>query len=163
MRPPPRSRAVSPRPGRHVQPIEQVLLVLSGRGVRREAEEVGSGEGTTTQVSGQADEEAVSWDLRAMGQQGLTPDLAIRTDIERHRRRLRAWATGMVPPSFQPGRVDTCCGELRPQVLPLEFGDLLLDDVQLLRHEGMQAGTHRQTLPAVKLCRQCFEVVEGEP
>ena len=45
----------------------------------------------------------------------------------------------------------------------LEFGDLLLDGAQLLRHERMQAGTHRQTLPAVKLCRQRFEIGEGEP
>jgi len=45
----------------------------------------------------------------------------------------------------------------------LAFGNLLLDGMQLLRHEGMQAGTHRQTLPAVKLCRQCFEIGEGEP
>ena len=44
----------------------------------------------------------------------------------------------------------------------LEFGDLLLDGAQLLRHERMQAGTHRQTLPAVKLRRQCFEIGEGE-
>jgi hypothetical protein len=45
----------------------------------------------------------------------------------------------------------------------LEFGDPLLDGAQLLRHEGMQAGTHGQTLPAIKLCRQRFERGEGEP
>ena len=50
--------------------------------------------------------------------------------------------------------------------LPLEelaFGDLLLDGVQLLRHEFVQAGTHRQTRPAVKFRRQGFEIGEGEP
>jgi len=45
----------------------------------------------------------------------------------------------------------------------LEFGDLLLDGAQLLRHERMEAGTHRQTLPAVEFCRQGFELGEGEP
>jgi hypothetical protein len=45
----------------------------------------------------------------------------------------------------------------------LEFGNLLLDSAQLLRHECMQAGTHRQTLPIVKFRRQCFEIGEGEP
>jgi hypothetical protein len=45
----------------------------------------------------------------------------------------------------------------------LEFGNLLLDGAQLLRYEGMQPGTHGQTLPAVKLCRQRFERGEGEP
>ena len=45
----------------------------------------------------------------------------------------------------------------------VEFGNLLLDGAQLLRHEGVQAGTHRQTLPALKLCRQRFERGEGEP
>jgi hypothetical protein len=45
----------------------------------------------------------------------------------------------------------------------LEFGDLLLDGTQLLRHEGMQAGTHRQTLPAVKFRRQGFEMGKGKP
>jgi hypothetical protein len=45
----------------------------------------------------------------------------------------------------------------------LEFGDLLLDGAQLLRHEGLQAGTHRQTLPTVELCRQRFQRCEGEP
>jgi hypothetical protein len=50
--------------------------------------------------------------------------------------------------------------------LPLkhvEFGDLPLDGAQLLRHEFVQAGTHRQTRPAVKFCRQGFEIGEGEP
>jgi hypothetical protein len=50
--------------------------------------------------------------------------------------------------------------------LPLEelaFGDLLLDGVQLLRHKCVQAGTHGETLPAVELCRQRFEIGEGEP
>jgi hypothetical protein len=45
----------------------------------------------------------------------------------------------------------------------LEFGHLLLDGAQLLRHERVQAGTHRQTLPAVEFCRQGFELGEGEP
>jgi hypothetical protein len=45
----------------------------------------------------------------------------------------------------------------------LEFGDLLPDGVQLLRHEGVQSGTHGQTLAAVKLSRQHFELGEGEP
>jgi hypothetical protein len=31
----------------------------------------------------------------------------------------------------------------------LEFGDLLSDGAQLLRHEGMQSGPHGQTLPIV--------------
>jgi hypothetical protein len=61
-------------------------------------------------------------------------------------------------------------GRLEPlehlRQLPLEqlkFRDLLLDGAQLLRHERVQAGTHRQTLPAVELCRQRFEIGEGEP
>jgi hypothetical protein len=45
----------------------------------------------------------------------------------------------------------------------LEFGDLLLDGTQLLRHECMQAGTHHQTLPAVKFRRQGFEIGKGKP
>jgi hypothetical protein len=45
----------------------------------------------------------------------------------------------------------------------LEVSNLLLDSVQLLRHEGVQSGTHGQTLPAVKLSRQHFELGEGEP
>jgi hypothetical protein len=44
----------------------------------------------------------------------------------------------------------------------LKFSDLLLDGAQLLRHEGLQAGTHRQTLPMVELCRQRFQCGEGE-
>jgi hypothetical protein len=44
----------------------------------------------------------------------------------------------------------------------LEFGDLLLDGVQLLRHESIQTGTHRQTFLAVKFHRQSFELGEGE-
>jgi len=50
--------------------------------------------------------------------------------------------------------------------LPLEqlkFRDLLLDGAQLLRHERVQAGTHRQTLSAVELCCQRFEIGEREP
>jgi hypothetical protein len=45
----------------------------------------------------------------------------------------------------------------------LEFGNLLLDSAQLLCHECMQAGTHRQTLPVVEFCHQGFETGEGEP
>ena len=62
------------------------------------------------------------------------------------------------------------CGRLEPlehlHQLPFEyvaFGDLLLDGAQLLRHERLQPGTHRQTLPAVELSRQHFEMGEGEP
>jgi len=44
----------------------------------------------------------------------------------------------------------------------LEFGNLLLDGAQLLRHEGVQSRTHRQTLPTVQLRRQRFEIAEGE-
>jgi hypothetical protein len=50
--------------------------------------------------------------------------------------------------------------------LPLkhvEFGNLLLNGAQLLRHKRVQAGTHRQTLPAIEFCRQCFEIGEGQP
>jgi len=50
--------------------------------------------------------------------------------------------------------------------LPLEYvelGNVLLDGAQLLRHEGVQAGAHGQTLPAVELSRQHFEMGEGEP
>jgi hypothetical protein len=50
--------------------------------------------------------------------------------------------------------------------LPLEqlkFGDLLLDGAQLLGHEGVQSGPHRQALPVVQLRRQRFERGEGEP
>jgi hypothetical protein len=45
----------------------------------------------------------------------------------------------------------------------LEFRDLLLDSAQLLHHKGVQAGTHGQTLPAIELSRQRFELGEGEP
>jgi len=62
------------------------------------------------------------------------------------------------------------CGCLEPlehlrQLLlkQLKFGNLLLDGAQLLRHEFVQAGTHRQTLPTVEFYRQCFEIGEGEP
>jgi hypothetical protein len=44
----------------------------------------------------------------------------------------------------------------------LEFSDLLLDDAQLLGHERLQAGTHGQTRPAVKLRRQRFHTGERE-
>ena len=44
----------------------------------------------------------------------------------------------------------------------LAFGDLLPDSMQLLRHERMQPGTHGETLPPFKLCRQRFERGEGE-
>jgi hypothetical protein len=45
----------------------------------------------------------------------------------------------------------------------LAFSNLLPDGAQLLRHERVQAGTHRQTLSAVEFYRQCFELGEGEP
>jgi hypothetical protein len=45
----------------------------------------------------------------------------------------------------------------------LEFGDLLLNGVQLLRHERVHSGTHGQTRSAVKLRRQGSEIGEGEP
>jgi hypothetical protein len=45
----------------------------------------------------------------------------------------------------------------------LKFGNLLLDGAQLLRHEIVQAGAHRQTLSAVEFCRQGFEIGEGKP
>jgi hypothetical protein len=45
----------------------------------------------------------------------------------------------------------------------LKFGNLLLDGAQLLRHERVQARTHRQTLPAIEFCRQGFETGEGKP
>jgi hypothetical protein len=35
----------------------------------------------------------------------------------------------------------------------LEFGDMPLDSAQLLQHERVQAGTHGQTFPTVKLSR----------
>jgi hypothetical protein len=35
----------------------------------------------------------------------------------------------------------------------VEFSHLLLDGVQLLCHELVQVGTHRQTLSAVEFCR----------
>jgi hypothetical protein len=65
-------------------------------------------------------------------------------------------------------RVRRGCGCLEPleylrQLLlkHLEFGNLLLDSAQLLRHECMQAGTHRQTLPIVKFRRQCSPLRKG--
>ena len=71
----------------------------------------------------------------------------------------------LTPVSVRCGR-----GRLEPvehlRQLPLqqlEFGDLLLDGAQLLRHERVQAGTHGQTFPAVEFCRQRFERGEGEP
>src|SRR5437870_8253575 len=45
----------------------------------------------------------------------------------------------------------------------LKFGNLLLNGAQLLRHQRLQSGTHGQTLPAVELSRQHFEIGEGEP
>jgi hypothetical protein len=45
----------------------------------------------------------------------------------------------------------------------LEFGDLLSDGVQLLCHQGVQAGPHGQALHLVQLCRQRFERGKGEP
>jgi hypothetical protein len=45
----------------------------------------------------------------------------------------------------------------------LEFSNLPLDSAQLLCHELVQAGTHRQTLSTVEFCRQCFEIGEREP
>jgi hypothetical protein len=45
----------------------------------------------------------------------------------------------------------------------LEFGDLPLHGAQLLRHEGMQPGAYGQTLPAVELSRQHFEMGQGKP
>jgi len=45
----------------------------------------------------------------------------------------------------------------------LEFDNVPLDGAQLIRHERMQAGTHGQTLPAIKFRRQGFELGEGEP
>src|SRR5438132_6151737 len=120
----PRFRAASLYPGCPVQPVEQIQLVFAGRGRWREAEKVGRGEGKAAQVCGQADQEALPGDLRAMGKQGLALDLAVGTDIERHRRRLGAWATGMVPPSLQPSRVDTRRGARRPQSIPAAVVDL---------------------------------------
>lgn len=61
-------------------------------------------------------------------------------------------------------------GRLQPfehlRQLPLqhvEFGDLPLHGAQLLRHELLQAGAHGQTLPAIKLSRQRFQIGQGEP
>ncbi len=45
----------------------------------------------------------------------------------------------------------------------LEFGDLLLDGTQLLRHGGAQLGAYAQTLPALEISRQRFESGKGEP
>jgi hypothetical protein len=45
----------------------------------------------------------------------------------------------------------------------VEFANLLLDRAQLLGHKLIQTGTHRETLPTVKLCRQGFEIGEREP
>jgi hypothetical protein len=44
----------------------------------------------------------------------------------------------------------------------VEFGNLLPDGAQLLRHERIQAGTHRQTRPTVEFRRQGFELGEGK-
>jgi hypothetical protein len=44
----------------------------------------------------------------------------------------------------------------------LAFGNLLLDGMQLLRHERVQAGPHRQTLPAIEFRRQGFEIGKRE-
>ena len=62
------------------------------------------------------------------------------------------------------------CGRLEPlehlrqlSFEQLEFGDLLPDSLQLLRHEGMQPGTHGQTFPIVQLCRQRFERGKRKP
>jgi hypothetical protein len=43
----------------------------------------------------------------------------------------------------------------------LKFRHLLTDGAQLLRHERMEAGTHRQTCPAVEFRRQGFERLSG--
>ena len=77
---------------------------------------------------------------------------------------------GLAAQALTPVRVRRGRGCLEPlehlrQLLlkHLEFGNLLLDGTQLLRHEFVQAGTHRQTLPAVELSREHFEMGEGEP
>jgi len=57
------------------------------------------------------------------------------------------------PSGVMPGR--NCLEPVKHlRQLPFEqlvFGDLLPDGVQLLRHEGVQAGTHGRTRPTVKL------------
>ena len=77
---------------------------------------------------------------------------------------------GIAAQALTPMRVRCGYGRLEPlehlRQLPFEqlkFSDLLLDSVQLLRHERLQAGAHRQALPAVKLRCQGFEIGEGEP
>src|SRR5215510_12476698 len=73
------------------------------------------GEGTAIQLGRQAPPEAVRRNLRPMGEQGLALDLAIRPDIEGHRRRLRTGATGPLSPTHvESGRL-----ERGPQALPL--------------------------------------------
>jgi hypothetical protein len=77
---------------------------------------------------------------------------------------------GIAVQASTPARVRRRYGCLEPlehlRQLPfeqLEFGDLLLNGAQLLRHERMQPGLHGEALPTVQLCRQCFERGEGEP
>jgi len=77
---------------------------------------------------------------------------------------------GVAVQASTPVNMRRGCGRLEPlehlRQLPLkelEFGNLLLDGAQLLRHERVQAGTHRQTLSAVELCCQRFEIGEREP
>ena len=69
---------------------------------RREAKKVGSREGKAAQLWGQADQKALSGDLSAMGKQSLALGFTVRTDSERHRRRLRTWGPGTWWPFVAP-------------------------------------------------------------
>src|SRR5262245_20333573 len=113
-----RSRLTSARGG-NGQPIKQLLLVLAGRRRRVQTDQIRRGEGTAVQLSRQTPPEAVWWNLRAMGQQGLALDLAVRSDIECHCRGLRAGATGPLPRPRTPAHVEAGGLERGPQGFPL--------------------------------------------
>src|SRR5712691_4494505 len=120
-----RSRlAMSPSLGFHGQPIKQILLVLARRRRRVQTDQIRRGEGTAVQLGRQAPPEAVWWNLRPMGQQGLALDLAVRPDIECYRRGLRAGATSPLPRPRAPAHVEAGGLERGPQGLPLAVIDL---------------------------------------
>src|SRR5712691_1444576 len=139
--------AVSPCPGLHGQPIEQILLVLAGRRRRVKTDTIRRGEGTAVQLGRQAPPEAVRRNLRPMREQGLALDLAVRSDIECHRRGLWAGATGPLPVSLSPAHVEADRLERGPQGLPLAVIDL--GNGVELRHRPRGAGLRiRPRLPS---------------
>src|SRR5260221_428676 len=61
----------SPCPGLHVQPIEQIWLILTGRRRWVQTETIRRSKGTAVQLGWEAPPEAIRRNLRAMREQGL--------------------------------------------------------------------------------------------